>query len=116
MWHRPDRVLRQFGMDQPLSTFDMPRSKVMMNLEITQRGTGQPDWVARYPRYLQFCEQRFQETRYTQYSDWDQTQGQAFVTPTQQQSKSFVPPTQQQSQSFVPPTQQQSQSFVPPTQ
>ncbi|CAN1817169.1 Serine/threonine-protein phosphatase 7 long form homolog, partial [Linum perenne] len=46
MWHRPDRVLRQFGMDQPLPTFDMPRSEVMINLETTQRGTRQADWVA----------------------------------------------------------------------
>ncbi|CAN1851657.1 Protein MAIN-LIKE 2 [Linum perenne] len=52
MWHRLDRVLRQFEMDQPLPTFDMPRFEVMMNLEITQRGTGQPDWVTRYPQYL----------------------------------------------------------------
>ncbi|CAN1750969.1 hypothetical protein LINPERHAP1_LOCUS4200, partial [Linum perenne] len=59
MWHRPDRVLRQFGMDQPLPTFDMPRSEVMINLETTQRGTRQADWVARYPRYLRFWEQRF---------------------------------------------------------
>ncbi|CAN1826688.1 Protein MAIN-LIKE 2, partial [Linum perenne] len=46
MWHRPDRVLRQLGMDQPLPTFDMPRSEVMINLETTQRGTRQADWVA----------------------------------------------------------------------
>ncbi|CAN1821062.1 hypothetical protein LINPERHAP1_LOCUS29357 [Linum perenne] len=60
MWHRPDRVLRQFGMDQPLPTFDMPRSEVLMNLETTQRGTRQADWVARYPTYLRFWEQRFE--------------------------------------------------------
>ncbi|CAN1744173.1 hypothetical protein LINPERHAP1_LOCUS2036 [Linum perenne] len=59
MWHRPDRVLRQFGMDQPLPTFDMPRSEVLINLETTQRGTRQADWVARYPTYIQFWEQRF---------------------------------------------------------
>ncbi|CAN1801736.1 Protein MAIN-LIKE 2, partial [Linum perenne] len=41
MWHRPDRLLRQFGMDQPLPTFDMPRSEVIINLETTQRGTRQ---------------------------------------------------------------------------
>ncbi|CAN1789310.1 hypothetical protein LINPERHAP1_LOCUS18420 [Linum perenne] len=35
MWHRPDRVLRQFGMDQPLPTFDMPRLEVMINLATT---------------------------------------------------------------------------------
>ncbi|CAN1847893.1 hypothetical protein LINPERHAP1_LOCUS38710 [Linum perenne] len=46
-WHRPDRVLRQFGMDRPLPTFDMPRSEVILNLEITQWGTQQGDWVAR---------------------------------------------------------------------
>ncbi|CAN1743604.1 hypothetical protein LINPERHAP1_LOCUS1851 [Linum perenne] len=38
-WHRPDRVLRQFGMDQALPIFDIPRSEVIRNLEITQRGT-----------------------------------------------------------------------------
>ncbi|CAN1800753.1 hypothetical protein LINPERHAP1_LOCUS22675 [Linum perenne] len=48
-WHRPDCVLCQLGMDQPLSTFDMPHSEVMLNLEITQQGTRQGDWVARYP-------------------------------------------------------------------
>ncbi|CAN1820172.1 Serine/threonine-protein phosphatase 7 long form homolog [Linum perenne] len=58
-WHMPDRVLRQFGMDHPLPTFDMPRSEVMLNLELTQWGTQHKDWVARYPRYVQFWEERF---------------------------------------------------------
>ncbi|CAN1763015.1 Protein MAIN-LIKE 2 [Linum perenne] len=34
-WHRPNRVLRQFGMDQPIPTFDIPRSEVNRNMEIT---------------------------------------------------------------------------------
>ncbi|CAN1774946.1 hypothetical protein LINPERHAP1_LOCUS13146 [Linum perenne] len=46
-------------MDQPIPTFDMPHSEVMLNLELTQRGTRQGDWVARYPRYVQFWEERF---------------------------------------------------------
>ncbi|CAN1821300.1 hypothetical protein LINPERHAP1_LOCUS29448 [Linum perenne] len=55
----PDHVLRQFGMDEPLLSFDMPHSEVMLNLELTLRGTWQGDWVARYPRYVQFWEERF---------------------------------------------------------
>ncbi|CAN1797962.1 hypothetical protein LINPERHAP1_LOCUS21494 [Linum perenne] len=58
-WHRCDRVLRQFGMDKPLPMFDMPRSEVIINLEITQRGTRQKDWVPRYPRLIQFYDERF---------------------------------------------------------
>ncbi|CAN1838083.1 hypothetical protein LINPERHAP1_LOCUS35333 [Linum perenne] len=46
-------------MDQPIPTFDMPRSEVMLNLELTQRGTRQEDWVVRYHTYLQFWEEHF---------------------------------------------------------
>ncbi|CAN1835434.1 hypothetical protein LINPERHAP1_LOCUS34423 [Linum perenne] len=39
-------------MDEPLPTFDIPRSEVIRNLDITQRGTRQADWVRDYPRYV----------------------------------------------------------------
>ncbi|CAN0919490.1 hypothetical protein LINGRAHAP2_LOCUS31482 [Linum grandiflorum] len=37
MWHRPDRVLRQFGMEQPIPHTEMLEGKVMALLGITWR-------------------------------------------------------------------------------
>ncbi|CAN0907287.1 Serine/threonine-protein phosphatase 7 long form homolog, partial [Linum grandiflorum] len=37
MWHRPDRVLRQFGMEQPIPRTEMPESEVMVLLGLTRR-------------------------------------------------------------------------------
>ncbi|CAN1758178.1 hypothetical protein LINPERHAP1_LOCUS6731 [Linum perenne] len=51
MWHRPDRVLSQFGMDQPVPTYDQPIGEVISNLEVTQRGCHHRDVVARFSRY-----------------------------------------------------------------
>ncbi|CAN1826499.1 hypothetical protein LINPERHAP1_LOCUS31575 [Linum perenne] len=53
MWHRPDRVLRQFGMYQPVPTYDQPIGEVISNLEVTQRGCHHRDVVARFSGYHQ---------------------------------------------------------------
>ncbi|CAN1852190.1 hypothetical protein LINPERHAP1_LOCUS40544 [Linum perenne] len=53
MWHRPDRVLRQFGMDQPVLTWDEPMGEVISNLEVTQNGWLHRDVVARLAGYRQ---------------------------------------------------------------
>ncbi|CAN0847151.1 Serine/threonine-protein phosphatase 7 long form homolog, partial [Linum grandiflorum] len=37
MWHRPDRVLRQFGMEQLIPHTDMLEGEVMVLLGLTQR-------------------------------------------------------------------------------
>ncbi|CAN0847216.1 hypothetical protein LINGRAHAP2_LOCUS4856 [Linum grandiflorum] len=37
MWHRPARVLRQFGMEQPIPRTEMPESEVMVLLGLTRR-------------------------------------------------------------------------------
>ncbi|CAN0847875.1 hypothetical protein LINGRAHAP2_LOCUS5219 [Linum grandiflorum] len=37
MWHRRDRVLHQFGMDQPISRIEMLELEVMALLDMTWR-------------------------------------------------------------------------------
>ncbi|CAN0881994.1 hypothetical protein LINGRAHAP2_LOCUS14554 [Linum grandiflorum] len=37
MWHRPDRVLHQFGMEQPIPRTEMPKAEVMVLLGLTRR-------------------------------------------------------------------------------
>ncbi|CAN1269233.1 Serine/threonine-protein phosphatase 7 long form homolog [Linum perenne] len=58
MWHRPDRVLRQFGMDQPVPTYDQPVGEVISNLEVTQRGWHRSDVVARFAGYRELWSSR----------------------------------------------------------
>ncbi|CAN0919600.1 hypothetical protein LINGRAHAP2_LOCUS31556, partial [Linum grandiflorum] len=40
-WHRPDRVLRQFSMAQPIEMWDVPEGETMVLLEITMRNLSQ---------------------------------------------------------------------------
>ncbi|CAN0903178.1 hypothetical protein LINGRAHAP2_LOCUS22412 [Linum grandiflorum] len=43
MWHRPDRVLRQFGMEHLIPRTEMPESEVMILLGLTRhREVGMP--------------------------------------------------------------------------
>ncbi|CAN1805171.1 hypothetical protein LINPERHAP1_LOCUS24160 [Linum perenne] len=58
MWHRPDRVLRQFGMDQPVPTYDQPVGEVISNLEVTQRGCHRSDVLARFGGYRELWSAR----------------------------------------------------------
>ncbi|CAN0906994.1 hypothetical protein LINGRAHAP2_LOCUS24556 [Linum grandiflorum] len=37
MWHHPDRVLRQFGMEQPIPRTEMMESEVTRLLGLTRR-------------------------------------------------------------------------------
>ncbi|CAN0906908.1 Serine/threonine-protein phosphatase 7 long form homolog, partial [Linum grandiflorum] len=37
MWHYPDRVLRQFGMEQPIPRTEMLEAEVMVLLSLTRR-------------------------------------------------------------------------------
>ncbi|CAN0919313.1 hypothetical protein LINGRAHAP2_LOCUS31382 [Linum grandiflorum] len=37
MWHRPDRVLCQFGMEQPIPRTEMLEAEVMVLLRLTRR-------------------------------------------------------------------------------
>ncbi|CAN0881605.1 hypothetical protein LINGRAHAP2_LOCUS14336 [Linum grandiflorum] len=37
MWHRPDRVLRLFGMEQPIPRIEMLEAEVMVLLGLTRR-------------------------------------------------------------------------------
>ncbi|KAF7815931.1 serine/threonine-protein phosphatase 7 long form-like protein [Senna tora] len=58
-WHQPDRVLRQFGMDQPI-----PNMPVDMDWEHTQtlQGKIETNWAVEHQPYIELWNQRHSRT------------------------------------------------------
>ncbi|CAN0884965.1 Serine/threonine-protein phosphatase 7 long form homolog [Linum grandiflorum] len=84
MWHRPDRVLRQFGMEQPIPRTEMTESKVMELLGLTlRREVGMRATMQQYLAHWDVRDDHVSETGpvrhpecwhfHDQYMDWYRT-------------------------------------------
>ncbi|CAN1246843.1 Serine/threonine-protein phosphatase 7 long form homolog [Linum grandiflorum] len=84
MWHHPDRVLRQFGMEQPIPRTEMTEAEVTRLLGLTRRReTGMRETMQQYLARWDARDDHVAETApvrhpecwhfHDQYMDWYRT-------------------------------------------